>query len=96
MNYRISWRADKDLVQICNYIAQDNVNAADRLDAKIHEAIMLLAQFPLMGHTRADVRDTRYRFWAVGNYVIGYRIEKDALVVMRVVHGARDFRLLFK
>jgi plasmid stabilization system protein ParE len=96
MKYRISWLADKDIEQICDYIAQDNVSAADRLDEKIHETIGTLAQFPRMGHTRSDVHDPRFLFWSVGNYVICFRLERETLVVMRVVHGARDFRRLFK
>jgi plasmid stabilization system protein ParE len=49
-----------------------------------------------MGHIRADVHDKRYLFWALGKYVIVYRIEGKELVVVRVLHGARDFRKLFK
>jgi plasmid stabilization system protein ParE len=48
-----------------------------------------------MGHTRADVKDKRYRFWVAGSYVIAYRMEAHELVVVRVLHGARDFRRLF-
>jgi plasmid stabilization system protein ParE len=48
----------------------------------------------LAWHTRADVTDKRYLFWTVGNYVIAYRVEEE-LVVVRVFHGARDFRILF-
>jgi plasmid stabilization system protein ParE len=49
----------------------------------------------LVLHRRADVSDPQYRFWSVGNYVIAYRIEGDEVIVIRVVHGARDFRKLF-
>lgn len=96
MNYRIARRADKDIEQICNYIAKDNVTAADQLDDTLHETMMLLAQFPRMGHKRPDVRDARYWFWSVGNYVICYRLEEETLLVVRVIHGARDFRRIFK
>ena len=95
MKYRVSRRADTDIERICDHIAQDNPDAADRLDERIHRAIQLLARFPGMGHTRSDVNDKRYLFWAVGNYVIAYRVEPKELVVVRVVHGARDFRRLF-
>jgi toxin ParE1/3/4 len=95
MNYRISRKADADIERICDYIAKDNSDAADHLDQQIHRAIQLLAKFPGMGHTRPDVQDKRYHFRAVGNYIIAYRVEKKELVVVRVVHGARDFRKLF-
>ncbi len=73
MSYRISPRANADIEAICDYIARDNPDAADRLDDRIHDAITLLAQFPGMGHARTDVKDRRYMFWTVGNYVIAYR-----------------------
>ena len=95
MNYRISRRADTDIERICDRIAKDNPGGADRLDEQIHRAIQLLAEFPGMGHTRADVEDKRYLFWPVGSYTIAYRVEQKELVVVRVLHGARDFRRLF-
>jgi len=96
MNYRISRCADADIECICDYIAADNPAAAERLDQRIHTTIQTLAEFPDMGHHRPDVQDRRYYFWAVGNYVIAYRIENNALVVVRVLHGARNFRRLFR
>lgn len=95
MTYRISRRAHNDIEDICDYIARDNPDAAERVDDQIHEAIQLLARFPGMGHTRADVKDKRYLFWVVGSYVIAYRVEQNELVVVRVVHRKRDFRRLF-
>jgi toxin ParE1/3/4 len=96
MNYRISRRADADIAALCDYIAKDNPDAAGRLDERLHHAIELIAQVPGMGHTRADVQDKRYLFWVVDKCVIAYRVERNELVVVRVLHGARDFRKLFK
>ena len=96
MNYRISRRADADIEAICQYIAKDNPDAADRLDQRMHEAIQQLARVPGLGHRRADVQDGRYQFWNVGQYVIAYWVEQKELIVVRVIHGARDFRKLFK
>ena len=96
MNYRISKRANADIEAICARIGTDNPPAADRLDERIHHAIQMLAQFPRMGHTRADVQDKRYLFWAIGKYVIAYRVEAKELVVVRVLYGGRDFRKLFQ
>jgi plasmid stabilization system protein ParE len=59
MNYRIARKADSDIERICDRIASNNPDAADRLDEEIHRAIELLAQFPRMGHDRADVADKR-------------------------------------
>jgi toxin ParE1/3/4 len=96
MNYRISKRADADFDEIWNYIAQDNPEAADRVENSLHAAIRLLARMPGMGHRRNDVSNPIYRFWAVGAYVIAYRREGRTIVVVRIIHGARDFRRIFK
>ncbi|MBZ0189130.1 MAG: type II toxin-antitoxin system RelE/ParE family toxin [Candidatus Obscuribacterales bacterium] len=70
MTYRISGRANADIEAICNYIAQDNPEAADHIDLRIHTTIEMLSRFPRMGHSRQDVSDQRYLFWTVGTYVI--------------------------
>jgi plasmid stabilization system protein ParE len=62
MKYRISPRADADIEHICDRIAEDNPEAADRLEDRIHDAIQRLADVPGIGHNRADVKDKRYRF----------------------------------
>ena len=91
MKYRISRRADNDIERICDRIAANNPNAAERLDERLHHAMQLLGRFPGMGHARKDVKDDRYLFWAVGDYVIAYRVEGNAILVVRVLHGAQTF-----
>lgn len=65
---------------------------ADKLDA----AIRGLIEMPGKGHTRADVTDKSYRFWSVYSYVIAYRYDDESLTVVRVVHGRRNLRRLFR
>jgi plasmid stabilization system protein ParE len=95
VRYRISRVANADLDAIWNHIATDSVDAAERVDEELHKAMMMLARMPGMGHTKADVKDPRVRFWRVYSYLIAYRVERSTLVVMRVVHGARNLRNLF-
>jgi plasmid stabilization system protein ParE len=49
MKYRLSRRADADIERICDYIAVNNPDAADRFDKQIHQTIRLLAKFPWNG-----------------------------------------------
>jgi plasmid stabilization system protein ParE len=88
-------QARLDLLEIWNYIARDNVTAADRVGVALEAAMLDLVAVPGMGHTRTDVDDPRYRFWHVYSYVIAYRYDDKSLTVVRVVHGRRDFRRLF-
>jgi plasmid stabilization system protein ParE len=94
--FRISRRADADVDAIWEYIARDSVEAADKVEAEIHSEIKRLADMPGMGHQREDVANPSYRFWRVYSYLIAYRMEGRTLIVVRVVHGARDLRRLFK
>lgn len=94
--YVLSRQADRDLDAIWDAVANSNGEiVADRIERELHEAIILLAGNPFIGHTRPDVRDARYRFWSVYNFVIAYRMDRSPLHVARVIHGARDFRKLF-
>jgi toxin ParE1/3/4 len=92
----IKRQARVDLLDIWDYIAADNVTAANRVLQKLDAAMRGLADMPGKGHTRAEVRDPRYRFWTVYSYVIAYRYDDTTLTVVRVVHGRRNLGRLFK
>ena len=89
-------RARADLLEIWHHIAADNRGAADRVGERVDAAIRGLVLMPGKGHARADVKDPKYRFWAVFSYVIAYQYDDTTLTVVRVVHGRRNFRRLFK
>jgi toxin ParE1/3/4 len=89
-------QARVDLLEIWHHIAQDSIAAATKVTDRVEEAIEGLAQMPGKGHSRADVRNKAYRFWSVYSYVIGYRFDEETLIVVRVVHGRRNFRKLFR
>src|SRR5437660_1540977 len=94
MKAHVSLPADVDINEIWNYISQDNPAAADRVEETIHDTIEKLAEHPNFGHFRDDVAPREYRFYRVYSYLIVYRIEGDTLIVVRVVHGARNLRKL--
>ena len=87
--------ARDDLVEIWKYLQPRSLDSAVRVVEEIESSIRKLAEMPGMGHGRADVRDPRYRFWKVYSYIIVYRHERKVLRVVRIVHGARDFRRQF-
>ncbi len=86
--------ADADLDSIWLYIAADSVAAAERQIQRIEAAERRLADFPELGPARPELR-AGLRSWAVGAYLIVYRIDPDALTIVRVLHGARDLPGLF-
>ncbi len=88
--YFLSREADSDLDDLWDYIAADNVDAADRLIAKLKDAFEALARHPGIGHKREDISSYPVLFWAVGNYLVVYRAEHRPVEIVAIVHGARD------
>ena len=85
-----------DLLEIWHYIASDSLVAADRVAQRLEEEIRGLITMPGKGHFRSDVNDSQYRFWSVYSYVIAYKYNDVTLTVVRVLHGRRDLRKVFK
>ena len=83
-----------DLDEIWEYIAQDNVDAADRVLADIHSTLTLLSGSPHIGHRRADLTGRPLRFHVVrDDYLIAYAPDENPLWVVGVFHGSRNPRL---
>jgi toxin ParE1/3/4 len=95
--YRVSPGADGDLIQIWEYIAQEDPDAAARLLGRFVNCFAMLARQPLIGTARDDLR-RGVRDFSVGSYVIYYRPTSSADVaveIVRVLHSARDASRLF-
>ncbi|HWE94301.1 MAG TPA: type II toxin-antitoxin system RelE/ParE family toxin [Tepidisphaeraceae bacterium] len=93
---KVTPRAKLDLFAIWEYIADDSMEAADKVVAKIKSEFGKLAEMPGMGHRRIEVSDERYRFWKVYSYLIVYRIDTSPIQIVRVVSGYRDIGKLFE
>lgn len=88
--YVLGRGAESDLDAIWEYIAQDNVDAADRWIGKLFDAFECLGQSPGIGHKRADLTPLPLLFWAVGMYLIIYRAERSQVEIVAVTQGSRD------
>ena len=86
--YIVSPESEIDLIEIWEYIAQDDFDAADRWIAKLREAFELLAQNPAIGHRRQDLTDKSLLFWPVGAYL--YRMINQHVEIVAVTQGARN------
>lgn len=92
--YQLTDQARDDLLSIWDYIARDNIPAADRTVDRLTERIEMLGRQPLIGEPRDEVRPG-LRSFPVGNYVIYHRATDSGVVILRVLHGARDVNRLF-
>ena len=88
-------QAAEDLDAIWWDIAEDNRDAADRVEREILATCQRLAKHPRMGTKRQDITPLPVRFWTVArfpNYVIVYRPETVPMQVVAVLHGKRDLK----
>jgi toxin ParE1/3/4 len=85
---RFSSQAESDLEEIALFIATDNPRRALSFVAELREHCLTVAKqpmtYPLRGEYGADVRLTIH-----GKYLIFHAVRDDALVIERIVHGAR-------
>ncbi|HWA63486.1 MAG TPA: type II toxin-antitoxin system RelE/ParE family toxin [Caulobacteraceae bacterium] len=89
MNLVWSAQARTDLDEIWLYVAQDRIDAADRLIDRLVDAVRPLADFPRMGMSRSELAPD-LRAITNGAYVIFYRALSGGVRVERVLHGRRD------
>jgi len=82
--------AELDLDEIWEYIAHDNINAADRWIGKLFDAFEAIARNPGIGHTRQDLTDYPVLFWPIGAYLILYRVQSGRIEIVAVTQCARD------
>lgn len=82
-------RAYQDERDIFLTIAEDNPSAAERFLSAIYDAEDRLAEFPMLGRAREDLGPS-IRSWTIEPYLIFYAVEPGVVVVLRILHGARD------
>jgi plasmid stabilization system protein ParE len=84
-----------DLDEIWEFIAQDNIDAADRVLADIHGVLRTLAASPHIGYRRPDLTSQPLRFHvASGEYLIVYAPDETPIWIVGILHGRRNPRLL--
>ena len=87
--------ASTDLDEIWEYIAEENIDAADRVLADVHSGLTTLAASPHIGHRRPDLTTRPLRFPVVRDqYLIAYAPDERPLWVMAVFYGGRNPRLM--
>jgi toxin ParE1/3/4 len=86
--------AEEDFTEIISYIAADNPKAANAIANKIEKNLELLSENPLLGRIPRDeeIRNLRYRYLIVQNYIIFYTIENKTIYVHRILHSARNYK----
>jgi toxin ParE1/3/4 len=91
MTVTIAEAAETDLERIGDSIARDLPRRAVSFIAELRESCESLGSmpeaFPLVpGHHKSGIRRRVH-----GNYLIFYKVARDRIVVIRILHGAMDY-----
>ena len=85
-------RASRDLAQALRTLAENNPQAATRLNDAVRDAAQLIGSNPNVGSRRLALADARYRFWSIPKYryLLVYTDSTHPPRILRLVHTARD------
>ena len=87
---RFTSSAEADLLELWLNIAEENPVAADESLDSIQATVSLLGTQPEMGRARPELADVLRSFPTRTPYIIFYVPDGDDLMVVRVLHHARD------
>ncbi len=86
--------AEHDLEAIADYIAADNPKRALSFVRELRAQCQRITLNPSGYRLRSELGDG-IRSCAHGHYVIFFESEPDAVVIVRILHGARDIPTAF-
>jgi addiction module RelE/StbE family toxin len=89
---QIAWsnRAIEDLKEIVEYISRDSKAYAQSFALQIREKVDRLGTFPESGPVIPEDRSGSIRQISVGNYRVLYRHSMADVIIVTIVHGARN------
>ena len=88
MKVRWLWRAYDDLRQVYEFITQDDSRAAAREVERVLDAVGMLGRMTGVGRP-GRVPGTRELI--VSSYIVAYRVKKDRVEILRILHQARKW-----
>jgi toxin ParE1/3/4 len=90
MKVRYTSRARNDFVEIFSYIAKENPQAAQRVQAAILATIKLVAARPYIGIKNARATELRSRLVSRYPYRVHYFVRGQEVWILHIRHGARQ------
>ena len=93
LKVHITRNASGDLDEILGFIAQDNPDAASKLEERIEPSIYRVASFPRSGRKIPEAPERRERELVVPPVVrIFFRVENDTLWVLNAIRAEHAFQ----
>jgi toxin ParE1/3/4 len=90
----VTVKAKMDLIEIARYVAEDNPAAADAIVDRLQRECERMDTAPLRYPLVSRHEQLGIRRRPVGNYLIFYRVGRDAIDILRILHAARDYERL--
>ena len=88
MEILLSPEAEQDLIEIFNFILEDNPAAAQSILDKIKQGVHNLQENPHIGRA-GRVPKTRELIISGTPFIIPYQVKGDTLDILRIYHAAR-------
>jgi plasmid stabilization system protein ParE len=92
--FRLAKQVQADLVAIWDYLAPHNLAAADKQIDELIARFGFLAQTPIAGTLRDDLK-RGLRLFSAGHYVIFFYVVPSGVEIAGIIHGARDYEAMF-
>lgn len=87
--------AEQDLNDLWEYLADRDIEAADRVVQEILDVLRGLAQKRLFGHPRPDLTGKPVHFKLVeGRYALVYRTDRSPLTVICIAGATQDLSMI--
>ena len=87
-----------DLVETAEYLAQDDVEVADRFFDAFEATLQNIRNTPRIGSIRRFQNKVDVRMWFVHGFeksLIFYTENAEEIVILRIIHSARDYTRFF-
>lgn len=82
--------AENDLAEIIRFVAEHNPTAAQRLWNVLHDSVLPVADHPYLYKQSERVPGCR-EIVAHPNYIVVYRVEREYIDVLRVLHSRQQY-----
>jgi addiction module RelE/StbE family toxin len=82
-----------DIDAIAEYIARDSIHHASLFIDRLFEAADKIIDQPKIGRIIPEISRENCREIVYGSYRIMYKIEKGAIWITGIIHGARNWKL---
>jgi plasmid stabilization system protein ParE len=91
VRFRLTEDAVRDLEQAAAYLAEESETAALNLADALEHSFLFIAEWPACGRRISDLTlHEDIRFWSSNGYLIIYRIGVKPVLILGVLHSARD------